>query len=57
MTHQELDQVYTELAHTLARVGQDRAPLLLSMVCLALLGRQGESQAALEIIRQAETAL
>lgn len=37
MTHQELDHVYTELAHTLTRAGQARAPLLLSMVCLALL--------------------
>ncbi|WP_167383528.1 hypothetical protein [Bordetella genomosp. 12] len=57
MTHQELDQVYTELAHSLTRAGQERAPLLLSMLCLALLGRQDDARTALELIRQAETAL
>ncbi|AKQ57656.1 hypothetical protein [Bordetella hinzii] len=57
MTHQELDHVYTELAHTLTRAGEARAPLLLSMVCLALLSRQDDAPAALEIIRQAEHSL
>lgn len=57
MTHQELDHVYTELAHTLTRAGEARAPLLLSMVCLVLLSRQDDAPAALEIIRQAEHSL
>lgn len=57
MTHQELDQVYTALAQALTRTGETRAPLFLSMVCLALLARQENPEAALATIQQAESAL
>ncbi|CAJ50737.1 hypothetical protein [Bordetella avium] len=57
MNHQELDQVYTELAQAVARAGEARAPLLLSMICLALLSKQENAQAALASIQQAEASL
>ncbi|WP_164855681.1 hypothetical protein [Bordetella avium] len=57
MNHQELDQVYTELAQAVARTGEARAPLLLSMICLALLSKQENAQAALASIQQAEASL
>lgn len=39
MTDQDLDRSYTALCQSLAAVGEERAPLFLSMMCLALMAR------------------
>jgi hypothetical protein len=54
MNAQDLDATYTALAQALGRVGQDRSPLLLATLALALLARQADAQAALPLIDQAE---
>ena len=57
MTNAQLDEVYTALAQAVARVGEERTPLLLSMLSLQLLARQPDAQSALEWINRAETGL
>ena len=57
MTQAQLDEVYTALAQTVARVGEAHTPLLLSMLSLQLLARQPDTQSALEWIRRAEAGL
>ena len=39
MTDTDLDRTYSALAGALAEAGEGAAPLLLSMVCLALISR------------------
>ena len=50
----DLDRTYTELAEALGRVGEARAPLLLSTLVLALVARQREASSVLPLIGQAE---
>lgn len=52
-THQ-LDQTYTALAEATARVGENKAPLFLATLALALLSRQTDAAEALALITQAE---
>jgi hypothetical protein len=54
MTDSELDTVYTALAEALGRVGEGKTPLMLSTLCLSLLAKQADANAALELIAQAE---
>ncbi len=54
MNPDDLDTAYTALAQALGRVGQERSPLLLATLALALLARQGDAQAVLPLIEQAE---
>lgn len=56
MTDQDLDQCYSALCEALARQGQDRAPLLLSMVCLSLISRMDYASQVLPLIAQAQAA-
>jgi len=57
MTDAQLDEIYTALAQTIARVGEARTPLLLSMLSLQLLARQPDAHSALEWISRAEAGL
>ena len=51
----DLEQTYTALAECIARVGKDRAPILLATLSLDLLHRLPDAAAALEYIRKAES--
>jgi hypothetical protein len=53
MTDTDLDRSYSALAAALAEVGEGAAPLLLSMLCLALIGRAGSAAEVLPLIEQA----
>ena len=57
MTDTELDASYGALAAALADAGEDSAPLLLAMVCLALIGRMESAEAVLPLIEQARSRL
>ena len=54
MNDQDLDQAYSALCHSLASVGQQRAPLFLSMVCLSLISRLNHADDALAVIAGAQ---
>jgi hypothetical protein len=54
MTDQDLDTCYAALCDAIDRVGEQRAPLFLSMVALSLLARQPDAGAVLPRIQQAE---
>jgi hypothetical protein len=54
MTDTDLDHAYSELSEALARVGDDRARLLLATLSLALLARLPDAQTVLPLIEQAE---
>ena len=53
MTDQDLDQSYSTLCQALASVGQQQAPLLLSMLCLSMLCRMDTAAQVLPLIEQA----
>ena len=53
MTDADLDRSYSALAQALAEVGPEAAPLLLSMVCLALMSRMASADQVLPSIDQA----
>lgn len=57
MTDADLDQSYSALAAALTEVGQGAAPLLLSMVCLALISRMQSAAQVLPLIEQARQQL
>lgn len=50
MTDEELDRSYTALCQSLAAVGEDRAQLFLSMLCLALMARYERADDVLPLI-------
>ena len=50
----DLDQSYTALSEALGRVGADKASLMLASLSLALLAREPDVQAVLDLIAQAE---
>ncbi|MGH8808054.1 MAG: hypothetical protein ACREX0_09270 [Noviherbaspirillum sp.] len=54
MTDHDLDRAYTALSKALAQVGEDKAPLFLATLSLALLARQSDADAVLPLIAQAE---
>jgi hypothetical protein len=53
MTDADLDASYTALCKALASVGEARSPLLLSMVCLALLAQRDSAAEVLPLIANA----
>ncbi len=54
MTDAELDTAYTELCHTLSRVGQSRSELALAMLCLGLMAQCDDVHGVLALIAKAE---
>ncbi|NKE64428.1 hypothetical protein RAMLITH_01225 [Ramlibacter sp. RBP-2] len=50
MTDQDLDRSYTTLCQSLAAVGEERAQLFLSMLCLALMARHERADDVLPLI-------
>jgi hypothetical protein len=57
MTDADLDRSYSALAAALAEVGEGAAPLLLSMLCLSLMGRANSAGEVLPLIEQARRQL
>ena len=57
MTDTDLDHCYGVLAEALEQAGPDRASLLLSMVCLGMMGRMPSAQEVLPLIEQARRQL
>ena len=57
MTDADLDRSYSALAAALADVGEGAAPLLLSMICLALMSRARGAGDVLPLIEQARGQL
>ncbi len=53
MTDDDLDHSYSALCQALGSVGQQQAPLLLSMLCLSMLCRMDSAAQALPLIDQA----
>ncbi len=56
MNNDELDQTYTAMAQTLTRVGEQQAPLFLSILSLSLLARLTDARDAATLLAQAEAA-
>jgi hypothetical protein len=50
MTDEDLDRSYSALCQALASVGESRAELFLSMVCLSLMARYERAQDVLTLI-------
>ena len=50
MTDQDLDRSYTALCESLAAVGEPKAQLFLSMMCLALMARFQNADDVLALI-------
>ena len=57
MTDIDLDRSYSALSQALTDVGQERAQLLLSMLCLALIARQDTAGEVLQVIDRARQQL
>jgi hypothetical protein len=54
MTDDDLDRSYSALCESLAAVGQDKAELFLSMVCLSLMARYESADDVLPLIANVE---
>lgn len=54
MTDADLDLSYSALCEALTRVGEDKAPLFLSMLCLSLISRLQQTDEVLPLMAQAE---
>jgi len=50
MTDQDLDRSYNALCQALAGVGEERAQLFLSMMCLALMAHHARAEDVLALI-------
>ena len=57
MEAEDLDRSYSALCEAMGRVGEGKAPLLLAMVSLALIARQGSAEDVLPIIESAATSI
>lgn len=57
MTDQDLDKSYTALCEAITRVGEQRAPLFLSMLALSLIARASCADDVLSLITQSEAKL
>jgi hypothetical protein len=56
MNDHDLDQSYTRLCETMARVGEEKTPLLLATLCLSLISRQSDVDEVQRLMAQAEAA-
>jgi hypothetical protein len=54
MNTTDIERIYTVLAQCIARVGKDKAPVMLATLALDLLHRLPDAAAALEHIERAE---
>ncbi|MDO9133691.1 hypothetical protein [Hydrogenophaga sp.] len=54
MTDADLDRSYSALCEALTRVGEDKAPLFLSMLCLSLISRLQQADEVLPLMAHAE---
>ncbi len=54
MTDADLDRSYSALCEALTRVGEDRAPMFLSMLCLSLISRLPQADDVLPLMAHAE---
>lgn len=54
MTDADLDQTYTALCTAMGQVGQAKAPLFLSMVCLSMMSRFEHADEVLPLIANAQ---
>ena len=54
MTDADLDRSYSALCETLSRVGEDKAALFLSMLCLSLISRLQQADEVLPLMAHAE---
>lgn len=57
MTEIELDNLYTELCHTMGSVGEQRAPLLLARFALLAMGAIGNADTVQTLLRDAADGL
>jgi hypothetical protein len=57
MNDADLDRSYSALAAALTEVGEGAAPMLLSMLCLSLMGRAGSANEVLPLIENARRQL
>ena len=53
MTDIELDNLYTELCHTMGGVGEQRAPLFLARFALLAMGAIGNAEVVQGLLRDA----
>jgi hypothetical protein len=54
MTDEDVDRSYSALCEALSRVGEDKAPLFLSMLCLSLVSRLQQAEEVLPLMAHAE---
>ncbi|MDM7943032.1 MAG: hypothetical protein QUV35_10415 [Hydrogenophaga sp.] len=54
MTEADLDRSYSALCEALNRVGEDKAPLFLSMLCLSLISRWPQADDLMPLMEHAE---
>lgn len=54
MTDADLDRSYSALCGALTRVGEDKAALFLSMLCLSLISRLQQADEVLPLLAHAE---
>lgn len=54
MTEAHLDRSYSALCEALTRVGEDKAPLFLSMLCLSLISRLQTADELMPLMEHAE---
>ena len=53
MTDIELDNLYTELCHTMGAIGEARSPLFLARFALLAMGAIGDAQVVQRLLREA----
>ena len=56
MSEHDLDRSYTALCEALTQVGESRAQVFLSMLCLGLLARQSSAEDVLPLIDTCQRA-
>ena len=57
MTDIELDNLYTELCHTMGGIGEQRAPLFLARFALLAMGAIGQADVVQDLLRDAADGL
>jgi hypothetical protein len=57
MTDIELDNLYTELCHTMGGLGEQRSPLFLARFALLAMGAVGQADVVQRLLRDAADGL